>query len=103
MLFRIGVILGSDDLQPIAERGSEFIARGLRRHFGKLSVMQQLNILARLEAAKAEFSLDDWFAKPRHKINRGAFVVSDAQLSELGSLLERAPKLRTLAHNLLAL
>ncbi len=102
-LARLGIVFDRHDLQNIADRGDEFFARGLSRHFGKLNVVSQLNILARLEAANADFNLEEWFAKPRIKVNRGAFLIGDAELNELRQLFERAPRVRTLAHAFLAL
>lgn len=103
ILFRLGVILDTHDLQVIAARGDEFFERGLGWHFGKVGVTAQLNILARLEAAKADFNVREWFATPLAKINRGAFVVSDTELDELNVLFQRAPKVRAFARTFLGL
>jgi hypothetical protein len=102
-LAEVAVYLPAEVVTPIADRGNEFFARGLGRHFKSLGVMKQLIVLARLERARTEFDLDLWFAVSRRKINRGAFTITDGDKKELEQLLPAAPKIRERAKRFLAI
>jgi hypothetical protein len=102
-LDEVGAYLTAEDLKPAADRGDEFFARGLDRHFKRLGVMKQISILARLERAGAKFDLDFWFSLPRRKINRGALIITDEDKKELELLLTAAPEIRERARRHLAI
>ncbi len=98
-----GAWLRCSELKPLADKGDEFFARGLGIHFQRLKVMDQLNLLARLERAQAHFSVDEWFGMPMRKINRGSFAPSESEQRELAFLLQASPSIRERARRLLAL
>ncbi|MES1200175.1 MAG: hypothetical protein ABUS57_01845, partial [Pseudomonadota bacterium] len=98
-----GVPLDADALKAMADRGDEFFARGLGRHITPLGAISQLNVLARLERARASFDLPAWFARTQKKINRGAFTINETEKTELQRLFADAPIVRERAHRLLAI
>jgi hypothetical protein len=100
-LLEAKISLPSEDLKAWADRGDEFIARGLGRHFAGLTVMEQLLVLCRLEKARANFDLNNWFASPSKKRNRGLFRPSEADMREFMALSGHCPHVHERAQRLI--
>jgi hypothetical protein len=88
-----GNYLAVCDLKAIADRGTEFFARGLAAHLRGASAMAQFNIMARLERAQADGDTRALYAQAVRKNCRGGFTIAEADRPELKEILSDAPKL----------
>lgn len=98
-----GIYLPVDDLKAIADRGTEFFARGLAAHLKGASALAQFNVIARLERTKADGETSALYAQAVRKFCRGGFNIGDADRLALKEVLADAPKLSRALEPLLKL
>jgi hypothetical protein len=95
-----GNSISADQLLAVADKGAEFLGRGLGRFVARLDALSQVEIMGRLERAGAKFDLDGWFEQTKRKTTRAAFLPSEAQWTRLRALLVHCPETRARARRL---
>jgi hypothetical protein len=98
-----GQRVGFDELVRIADRGQEFVDRGLMTFLSRIPVLASLIVLCRLERAGADLDLDRLFVFLQCRINRGQFAPKPSDWDAVVQELPRCPNVRKRAEVVLAI
>jgi hypothetical protein len=95
--------IGFDELVRIADRGQEFVDRGLMTFLFRIPVLAHVIVLCRLERAGADLELDRSYAFLQRKINRGRFAPKPSDWDAVVQELPGCPNVRERAEVKLAI
>jgi hypothetical protein len=98
-----GQWIGFDELVPIADRGQEFVDRGLMPFLFRIPVLAHVIVLCRLERAGADLDLERLYEFLQRRINRGQFAPKSSDWDDVVQELPLCPNVRKRAEVILAI